>query len=108
MTQQQQQQGPEPNVITEASGIGRFSLNYNPSILSIAGYRGELRGDEEPGEYFATDAAEESITSLGGDVIATTLSENTKGRCRSSGNIRPARIFKDANRLILALLLAYI
>lgn len=50
--------------ISEASGTGNFYLQYcspRPGGISIVMYNGELRGYEQPGQYFASDAAEEGM-----------------------------------------------
>ena len=54
----------DSSLITEASGTGSFYLSHSPGAFSMAGYMGELRGNEEPGCYFASEASKESIRSL--------------------------------------------
>jgi hypothetical protein len=52
---------------TEASGTGHFCMNSDPDAVSMCIYKGELRGDEQPGNHFASDQARESIRSLLGE-----------------------------------------
>jgi len=48
------------NSITEASGTGSFAFMSNPGEFSIAIFKGELGGFEEPGHFFSTDEAKEN------------------------------------------------
>eukprot|EP00978_Attheya_sp_CCMP212_P005538 scaffold12431_cov57-Attheya_sp.AAC.13 len=52
--------------ISEASGTGSCFVEYHPGPggISFLIYNGELRGGEEPGQHFASDAAEEGMKRL--------------------------------------------
>lgn len=52
------------NTISEASGTGSFAYMSNPGAFSMAIYKGELRGLEQPGHFFSTEEARESVHKL--------------------------------------------
>mmetsp|Transcript_4488 Transcript_4488/g.7517 ORF Transcript_4488/g.7517 Transcript_4488/m.7517 type:complete len:481 (+) Transcript_4488:105-1547(+) len=56
--------------MSEASGVGSFFLDYHPKsagdggfALTTISYTGELRGDEKPGQYFATEVSRNALKS---------------------------------------------
>jgi len=64
--------------LSEASGTGSFFINITPihntpstpgsgsGDFCIVSYTGELRGNEQPGEYFASDTSRDAIRTLMG------------------------------------------
>lgn len=87
--------------ISEASGTGSFFLEYHPGPrgFSILNYSGELRWVEEPGQFFATDAAEERAKRLLGpkfSMFCRTLREES---LQLAGALKRLEMFTSVDEL---------
>jgi len=86
--------------ISEASGTGSFFLDYLPDIFSSLIYRGELRNNEQPGQFFATDAAEEGVKrKLGPEKFLFFSQKMREESLKSTGELQRIEFFTDVNEL---------
>jgi hypothetical protein len=79
--------------LSEASGVGSFFINCEPidnttntpgsgnGNLCMLTYNGELRGEEEPGQYFASDASRYTIQKLLGPLPFTMFHQSMQDAC---------------------------
>ena len=85
---------------TEASGVGSFAYNYSPEGgLYFVSTKGELRGDEQPGTFFASPAAEQNLKRKLGNGI-TMLQQKMDEDCFSKrGTFERTEFFSDVKEL---------
>ncbi|KAL7523833.1 hypothetical protein ACHAXR_001215, partial [Thalassiosira sp. AJA248-18] len=87
--------------ISEASGTGSFFLDYHPGPrgFSTLVYNGELRGDEEPGQYFATEAAEEGVKRLLGAKFVPFCRRLEEESLKLEGTLKRTEFFANIDEL---------
>lgn len=87
--------------ISEASGVGSFGLDSKSAGgVSIMSYNGELRGNEEPGQYFATDEAKEGMQRLLGEKNFKIFCKQMKDQClQAQGTFSRNEIFTEVEEL---------
>lgn len=85
--------------------MGSFGFNYQPTSkdaggISILVYNGELRGSEEPGQHFATQAAREGMERLlGPQNFKICCQHMRKTSLKVRGTFKRQEIFTDINEL---------
>jgi len=87
--------------ISEASGTGSFFLEYHPGPggFSFLSYTGELRRGEEPGQFFATDAAEEGAKRLLGQKFPLFCSTLREESLKLAGTLKRVEMFTNVDEL---------
>jgi hypothetical protein len=86
--------------ISEASGTGSCNFCYDKKLLSYIIYSGELRGGEEPGQHFATEAAKQSIQNFfGEDKFRIFSSKMAEKSIEERGTFRRMEYFKNVEEL---------
>lgn len=93
--------------ISEASGIGSFSFHKTPfckdgklCTLMNVGYSGELRNDEEPGQFFATDESKNNIRNLlGREAFSKFCKKMAQETIRPRGSFKRSEFFTDIGEL---------
>mmetsp|Transcript_3183 Transcript_3183/g.8007 ORF Transcript_3183/g.8007 Transcript_3183/m.8007 type:complete len:447 (-) Transcript_3183:52-1392(-) len=86
--------------ISEASGFGSFFLDYNPGSISMFVFNGELRGNEQPGQFFATEAAEEGMRKfLGPQKFPLFCKHMETGSLNDRGTLKRTEIFTSVDEL---------
>uniref|UniRef100_A0A7S3QCQ4 MYND-type domain-containing protein n=1 Tax=Chaetoceros debilis TaxID=122233 RepID=A0A7S3QCQ4_9STRA len=85
--------------MSEASGLGSFCL-AKEADMTYATYVGELRGDEEPGNHFATDAARDGMKILLGPQNFKIFSRHMRDQTlKAQGTFRRIEFFTDVSEL---------
>mmetsp|Transcript_6216 Transcript_6216/g.7872 ORF Transcript_6216/g.7872 Transcript_6216/m.7872 type:complete len:623 (-) Transcript_6216:238-2106(-) len=85
--------------ITEASGTGSFFLFYNHEVLSVHGSNGELRGYEEPGQYFASDTVKENLKKTLGPGFKQLYQKMEQEKMKDRGTLRRSEVFQTLDDL---------
>jgi hypothetical protein len=87
---------------SEASGTGGFGLDYHSGAggISILTYNGELRGNEQPGSHFATDASREAIRKMLGPQKFQLFCQHMKEKgVEDQGTLGRMEFFTDVDEL---------
>jgi hypothetical protein len=98
--------------LSEASGVGSFFINCEPinntinspgsgsGNLCLLVYNGELRGPEQPGQYFASDTSREKIKELLGPLPFTMFHQSMKDACITDrGTFKRTEIYSNVDEL---------
>mmetsp|Transcript_6210 Transcript_6210/g.14053 ORF Transcript_6210/g.14053 Transcript_6210/m.14053 type:complete len:638 (-) Transcript_6210:95-2008(-) len=87
--------------ISEASGTGSFFLDYHPGPngISCVFYKGELRGDEQPGQHFASEAAAEGMRAVLKEKFPLFCRSMEKDTLESRGTLKRTELFTNADEL---------
>ena len=85
---------------SEASGVGSFCYNCIPEAnLYYISTKGELRGDEQPGTFFASAAAEQNLKRKFGNGIAMLQKQMAEDCVSKRGTFERTEYFSDIKEL---------
>jgi hypothetical protein len=86
--------------ISEASGVGSFGYNSFPEAnLILISTRGELRGDEQPGTFYASPAAEQNLKRIFGNKIAVLEQKMAEDSISKRGTFERTEYLSDITEL---------
>mmetsp|Transcript_34097 Transcript_34097/g.62765 ORF Transcript_34097/g.62765 Transcript_34097/m.62765 type:complete len:637 (-) Transcript_34097:156-2066(-) len=87
--------------MSEASGTGSFFLEYHPGPngISFLVFSGELRGEEQPGQHFASKAAEEGMRKILKEKFPLFCRRMEEESMKSMGTLKRTEMFTSVDEL---------